>query len=134
MATINFLHVRSDRCRNACIPEGFNERMTQKYNSNIIFSFDDAGRLLFNGKSENVWSNMDFETLAKILLDMSDTYGNSFVGNFSYTTDKHCENIHGIAYIFGDHIVNYQFEIDRDCYSEKEIDKVMTKTVIMYQP
>ena len=117
------------------IPESFNVRMEEKYNSRLMLGSNNEGVIYYNENKGSWWQRdikieLEAEELAKILLELQKETDRKLIGSFNYTSIYVNGIKEGIIFLEKDRAVLYTFEVDHDRWSEANINHSPSMKII----
>jgi len=124
---IHETRIRTKNREKIDISDDFNEKMRERYNSDIIFKSRKHGLILFNDKQndeyfqQNIRTDMRANEIAEIILDIAKEYNQNLIGSFNFTTYYMNGDNQGTVFFFEDKAIIRSFEVDDERYSEKDV-------------
>jgi hypothetical protein len=122
---IHETRIRTKNREKINISDDFNEKMRERYNSDIIFKSRKHGLILFNEKEnyeyfqQNIRTDMRANEIAEIILDIAKEYNQILIGSFNFTTCYMNGDNQGTVFFFEDKVIIRSFEVDDERYSER---------------
>lgn len=118
------------------IPTTFNDRIKDKYNSDLRVEPGKLGFIVFNDKQrgalyqEDITTDMRVSEISKILLELSSEYDEPLTGSFNFTSFFINGDNQGTAFLLKDKVIIYSFEVDNERYSEVDVNNGPHKEII----